>query len=363
MNIYIGRNIKKFRTKSNVTQEKLADYLSVSYQAVSKWERNEAYPDITMLPALARFFNTTTDELLGIDNDKYEAEIQAFLDEYNRLASEGEQRKERELSRGMYQKYPNDFRVINRYMWDTFYDLDHDYDDKTLPDWRTIHSGELIQLCEKILADCTDDKIRFSAIDLLIMIYTGLKEYDTALEYAKRYPNEHEKLGYILGEKDPEIGKYYQQFNFIATLSSMFPMFLFARYMINDPKKNIKLYKTAIDFYIGIFEGGNLGGYNWQVARFYDFIAEQHIILGEYDDAVNNINIAADYYLAHDNVPDGYKYTSPMTDRLTHNKADGWTSVKGRWSDYQISHYTTESMFDPLRGDKRFKAVLEKLKG
>lgn len=368
MNIYIGKNIKNLRARNNVTQEKLADYLSVSYQAVSKWERNEAYPDITLLPTLARFFNTTTDELLGVDNDKYEAEIKDFLDKSTRLKSEGEERKERELSHNMYQKYLNDFRVINCYMWDIFYDLDYDYDNHNLPDWRTIHSDELIPLCEKILSDCVDDQIRFSAIDLLIMIYTGLKEYDTALEYAKRMPigywyNQNVKIGDILGEKDSETGKYYQQKNFVDVLDYMYHMLLFARYMINDPIKSIKLYKTAINFYIGIFEDGNLGGYNWMVARFYDFIAEQHIILGEYDDAVINIEIASDYYIAGDNAPDGYKYTSPMTNRLTHNKADGWKGYKGRMSDWQIEHYTSEKMFDPLRSNKRFEAVLEKLKG
>ena len=361
MNIYIGQNIKKFRTKNNVTQEKLAEYLNVSYQAVSKWERGEAYPDITSLPALARFFNTTTDELLGVDNEKYEAEIKEFLDEINRLKSEGEERKDRELSKIMYQKYPNDFRVINRYMWNVYFDIDFDYDDKTLPDWRTIHSGELIPLCEKILADCVEDQIRFSAIDLLIAIYTGLKEYDTALEYANRFPNPDGKIGGILGEKDPEMGKYYQQKNFIAALEDMFPMFLFARYMINDPRKSIKLYKTAIDFYTGIFEEGNFGCYNWNMGRFYDFIAEQHIILGEYDAALDNMEIAAQYYIDCDNVPDGYKYTSPMTDRLTHYKINRWKS-KGTCCDWQIGDYTSENMYDPLRDDKRFKAILQKLK-
>jgi len=364
MNIYIGQNIKKFRTKSNITQEKLADYLNVSYQAVSKWERGEAYPDITFLPALARFFNTTTDELLGVDNEKYEAEIKAFLDEYNRLKNEGYQHESRKLSREMYQKYPNDFRVVKFYMWDIFYDPDYDYDNHhNLPDWRTIHSDELIPLCEKILSDCVDDQIRFSAIDLLIMIYTGLKEYDKALEYANRYPNPEEKRGGILGEKDPEMGKYYQQLSFLYKLNDMFSMFLFARYMINDPRKSIKMYKTAIDFYIGILGEDSLGGYYWMVARFYDFIAEQYIILNEYDNALINIEIASDYYIAGDNVPDGYKYTSPLTDKLTHDSKSGWKGYKGRMSDWQITHYTTENMFDPLRDDKRFKEIIQKLKG
>jgi len=159
------------------------------------------------------------------------------------------------------------------------------------------------------------------------------------------------------------MGQYYYQFNFIAKLDSMFAPLGRARYRLKDPQKIIKLYKAAIDFYIGIFEEGNLANYSLNVARLHDFIAEQHIILGKYDDAIASIDIAADYYLDYDNTPDGYKFTSPMTDRLTYNKTDVWRGYQGRVSDWQIEHYTRQKMFSSLLGDKRFKAILEKLKG
>ena len=52
----IGENIKELRKAQDVTQEKLADYLNISYQAVSKWENGLALPDITLRPQLANFF-------------------------------------------------------------------------------------------------------------------------------------------------------------------------------------------------------------------------------------------------------------------------------------------------------------------
>ena len=65
MNIKIGEIIKKLRKERDVTQEKLADYLGISYQAVSKWENDISCPDIMLLPKLAGIFNTTVDELLS----------------------------------------------------------------------------------------------------------------------------------------------------------------------------------------------------------------------------------------------------------------------------------------------------------
>lgn len=62
----IGKQIKRLRTEKKVTQEELADYLGVSYQAVSKWENEVTMPDITLLPQIAIFFGVKIDELFRL---------------------------------------------------------------------------------------------------------------------------------------------------------------------------------------------------------------------------------------------------------------------------------------------------------
>ena len=57
MEIRLGEKIKTLRKQKNMSQEVLAQVLGVTFQAVSKWERGETYPDITMLPVIASFFN------------------------------------------------------------------------------------------------------------------------------------------------------------------------------------------------------------------------------------------------------------------------------------------------------------------
>lgn len=52
------------RKSRGITQEELAKYMGVSKAAVSKWEKGQSYPDITLLPRLAAFFNVSVDELL-----------------------------------------------------------------------------------------------------------------------------------------------------------------------------------------------------------------------------------------------------------------------------------------------------------
>lgn len=70
MKLYIGENLKKLRMEKNVTQEMVAEYLGVTYQAVSRWENGAAYPDIEMLPELARFFEVSLEELMGTENNR-----------------------------------------------------------------------------------------------------------------------------------------------------------------------------------------------------------------------------------------------------------------------------------------------------
>lgn len=63
--IQIGAIVAKNRRAKGITQEELAEYLGVSKPAVSKWESGQSYPDITLVPLLAAYFNLSADELLG----------------------------------------------------------------------------------------------------------------------------------------------------------------------------------------------------------------------------------------------------------------------------------------------------------
>lgn len=69
MNIETANKLVQLRKKNNLSQEELANKLSVSRQAVSKWERAEAAPDTDNLIKLARLYKISLDELLLSDNE------------------------------------------------------------------------------------------------------------------------------------------------------------------------------------------------------------------------------------------------------------------------------------------------------
>ena len=77
-NIAVGKNIARLRQDRNMTQQQLAAALSVSHQAVSKWETGAALPDIETLMALTNLFGVTMEQLLKneIPQDRFEAETE-----------------------------------------------------------------------------------------------------------------------------------------------------------------------------------------------------------------------------------------------------------------------------------------------
>ena len=60
----IGEKIAKLRTAMGISQEQLAEKADVSRQSVSKWESNQALPQIDKVLLLCELFNISTDELL-----------------------------------------------------------------------------------------------------------------------------------------------------------------------------------------------------------------------------------------------------------------------------------------------------------
>lgn len=81
----INEIIKKRRQELNLTQEKVAEYLGVSTPAVNKWEKGVSYPDITILPALARLLETDLNTLLSFNEDLSDKEIGEFINKLTYL--------------------------------------------------------------------------------------------------------------------------------------------------------------------------------------------------------------------------------------------------------------------------------------
>ncbi len=81
----IGNKISDLRKRDNITQDALAEILHVSPQAISKWERGVANPDLALIPQIAKIFHISSDELLGIDQKSNTSKVNKRLDYLERI--------------------------------------------------------------------------------------------------------------------------------------------------------------------------------------------------------------------------------------------------------------------------------------
>ena len=113
MDFNLGSVIKRLRAEQGVTQDALAEYLGISYQAVSKWETGTTLPDITLLPKLAVFFGVRIDELFSVNHEDELERIDAML-QRETMTDQNYAYAKRILD-GILKENPKDVEVMKRY--------------------------------------------------------------------------------------------------------------------------------------------------------------------------------------------------------------------------------------------------------
>ncbi|RDY29185.1 XRE family transcriptional regulator [Romboutsia weinsteinii] len=120
MKLPIGEVIYKLRKENGITQEQLAKAVGVSTAAVSKWESKNAYPDISLLPSIARYFNTSIDSLLRFEMEITKEEVMEIAAECAKLFETEDLEDAIKACNDYIQKYPNShflkFRIGSLYM-------------------------------------------------------------------------------------------------------------------------------------------------------------------------------------------------------------------------------------------------------
>ena len=205
MNLRIGENIRRLRRERNLTQEEVAAHLGISFQSVSKWERCDGYPDITMLPALAHYFGVSVDALIGMDQmakaEKY--------DEVNRLWKENNRRGRHQenvvLMRDSLRTFPNDGLLLVQ-LSTSLEKLDGTKEEKAK------YLRESIALQEQILRYGEDSQVRSATQYNICFSYWKNGEQKKALEQARKLPNlykarENALVFFLEGEERHETAK------------------------------------------------------------------------------------------------------------------------------------------------------------
>lgn len=171
MTTFFGETVRALRRKKNLTQEQLACALNVSPQAVSKWERGQALPDLSLVPALARALNVPADALFGMDDAA--REIDSLRERAMALVESDPAESRRILSEGL-RKYPAAPALLRALLYAENY--------KTHPD-------DALETARRLTACARDDSDRYDALRFTAYALAAKGDEAAALEAAESLPD------------------------------------------------------------------------------------------------------------------------------------------------------------------------------
>lgn len=176
MSISLGKTIHQLRKQKQMTQEQLADLLKVSNAAVSKWENDISYPDISILKPLARTLDVTIDALLNFQASLSEAEINEINQNIAALYEEGKIEAAIDESESNLKEYPTDltlkFHIGSLYFKYATAKFDEQFALNQLTKAKKLFEESL---------KSNDKVIHEASVHMLISLYSSNDEFDKAL--------------------------------------------------------------------------------------------------------------------------------------------------------------------------------------
>ena len=184
----VGNRIKTLRKNANLTQERLAEILSISPQAVSRWETDVAMPDISLLPPIANLFEVTTDYILGMDNYQKNARKAMYEAAYKDYWKSYDKEENYKIATEAVKEYPNSMAYLE-WLASSEYYVGLTKDGKESTDY--IESS--VKHYKSVIDKCDDKDTYDSALNGIVLALKMLGESEKAKEYAMLHKNEEKR--------------------------------------------------------------------------------------------------------------------------------------------------------------------------
>jgi len=350
MHINLSEQLRKLRKHKGNTQEELAIHLGISTQAVSKWEREEGYPDITLLPAISSYYNVSVDDLLGVGQIEKEKKLSEYGDKDAKLFREGKSAERVDLWREAKKEFPNDLSVIHSLMYALSSDNEKEYAD------------EIIEYGERILAESTDNSLRGGAIQCLSFTYYFAKgDAESAKKYTRMahcYAITSNEMmpRFLEGDEVVELCQSNIQSLIDMIWCNISIMCWKGNYSLED---RIKAFKFAIDCFNLLYDDGNCGFYHGRISECYKVIADCLLKLGEEDQMFNCLEKAAEHAIKYDSRKNGM-YTAFMVNKVELSLNDAYKNYTENDSGVLIKQLKGEK-YSCFKDDTRMQKIIEKL--
>ncbi len=351
MEIEVCDNIRRLRREKNMTQEMLAEILSVTPQAVSKWERAERYPDITMLPAIANYFGVSVDMLLGNDKTRNEEKIRTYLADFRNLSVMEKGQDAFCLSQKAYEEYPYDCRIMMLYV-------------NALKLYGPAGSDEEIErICKTVLNQSDDPKLCADASYFLC----GFRSAEDRMAFLNKFIDYGEDWNWFkIYPRDSEEGRIMMQHEICDAWWHLNQIIYEYGDLFNeDPSRKIShetkiaLIRKCEAIFRAFFDENDLGEYSFYLGQYNEFLAQEYAALHMEEETLTHLEKAIDGWTAYRNLPEQYEYRSVLYDQRPYSKPN----VSGTYCDLSRlkDKLDRDETYSFLRRNYRFQELYKKL--
>ena len=362
--LQIGEKIRLLRRKNDVTQDRLAEHVGVTPQAVSRWESGICYPDMESLPRIADFFSVSMDELFSYDGRQTEQTAKDYLDKVDYLSDRGRYGEALTLLREAVAAIPAHYGL--QLALATVLSALADEEEPTAEG--RAHLKEAVSLCEHILTDCTDDHTRDETKKTLCSIYSHQLEDDAKAQdiadclHSLSVSREIVRATVLTGD----VAFRQAQENLLLFADNIWwhlynlacvPSISGNHYKMSE---KIELLKKGIELFEVIFDGGYLF-YADRLANSYRQLAMFYIADGKIDTALDCFEKMTDYAIAFDQRPDKAAYPSVMLRSVIYDKAED-TEARGLSKCARLleSRFAAR-VWTPIRSHARFRNAVKRM--
>lgn len=352
----IGENLKKLRTQNGLTQEQLAEVLGVSPQAVSRWELGSTYPDITLLPIIADYFDVTTDELFGMNGEKIQKEIDEIIEHKNQLHRQGKIAESISFLREKITLFPSSASISYELGNDLYLELCR----KRSKSADVLK--EIVSVTERaIKLDKGKSYVTFSGKNLLCLVYRMMGENDKAYKIAAEempslWVSREVLLPHVLSG-DTETNQ--RQFNLLTFMDlSIINLHHLSRKM-STPEKSIELLKKAISL-AELLTGSDHKFYNERVFKCYLQIAKNYCALNKAEEAMKNLELALKYAVMYEERPEKSNYGVFWLEGYMDDKSKAYSNSGETLYQYLLAKIGEES-FSVLHNTEKYADFIAKV--
>lgn len=369
--IKIGEKIRLLRKKNDVTQDRLAEHLGVTPQAVSRWESGVCYPDMNYLPSIADYFSVTMDELLCYSGTQKAARVREYLEKVDSLLDHDRIREALELLRTATAEIPSDYalqlesaRVLSLYAGLLEEGNGGDRARAAMEAALT----EAVSLCRRLLEDCTEESLRDETKKLLCDIYAHqLEDLPRAEEIADQLhglsvSREIIRATMLTGE----VAFSQAQRNLILFADNMW-WHLYNLACVPDisgdrysPSERIAILRKGASLFELIFEDSPLF-YADRLANSYRQLSLLYLSQGQIEEALEAFEKMADYAIRYDTRPKQATYTSVIINYVSYDREKD-TEAKGISKCARLLRGGfSPRIWAPLRDREGFKQAVKRM--